>query len=197
MITESLLLQWGAGEKKYEKGEYLFSEGDQVMYYFQVKTGKIKMFNLNEDGKLFIQGIFEKGDSFGEPPIFADSPFPAGAVAEENSVVYRLNRNLFIDLLKANPEIHLQFTHVLAERLLYKSMQLREISGFNPEHRILSLFRYLKKEQQSYGDTKFEIKLTRQDIADLTGLRVETIIRAVKTLEKQKSIEIINHKIYY
>ena len=197
MITESLLLQWGAGEKKYEKGEYLFGEDDQVMYYFQVKSGKIKMFNLNEDGKLFIQGIFEAGDSFGEPPIFANSSYPAGAVAEETSVVFRLNRNVFIDLLKANPELHLQFTQVLAERLLYKSMQLREISGFNPEHRILSLFKYLSREHQSLPDTKFEIKLTRQDIADLTGLRVETIIRAVKTLEKQKSIEIINHKIYF
>jgi CRP-like cAMP-binding protein len=197
MIAETLLLQWGAGEKKYNKGEYLFSEGDQAMYYFQVKTGKIKMFNLNEDGKLFIQGIFEKGDSFGEPPIFADTAYPAGAVAEENSVVYRLNRKVFIDLLKENPELHLQFTQVLADRLLYKSMQLREISGFNPEHRILSIFKYLKKEHQPFSDEKFEIKLTRQDIADLTGLRVETIIRAVKTLEKQKSIEIINHKIYY
>lgn len=197
MITEDLLIQWGAVEKRIEKGETLFQEGEAARHYFQVKSGKIKMYNLNEDGKMFLQGIFEEGESFGEPPLFSDTPYPAGAVAEEPSVVLRLSRERFLEMLSRNPEIHLSFTRVLAERLLYKSMQLREIAGFNPEHRIITLFNYLRKERQLAKDQQLEIKLTRQDIADLTGLRVETIIRAVKTLEKQKVIQILHHKIFY
>jgi len=75
-------------------------------------------------------------------------------------------------------------------------MLLKEISSFKPEHRILSLLDYLKKEEGIPADQKFEVSLTRQHIADLTGLRVETVIRSVKTLEREGTLKLIGHKIY-
>jgi CRP-like cAMP-binding protein len=41
-----------------------------------------------------------------------------------------------------------------------------------------------------------EVDFTRQQIADLTGLRVETVIRACKALEKKGEIEIKARKIF-
>jgi CRP-like cAMP-binding protein len=196
MIEENVLVQYEAVEIKLEKGAFLFHEKERATNYFQVKTGKIKMFNLNAEGKLFTQGIFEAGDSFGEPPLFTDSNYPACTVAEETTCLYKLPKQKFLKLLKENPEIHFKFTRMLASRLLYKSMLLKEISSFKPEHRILSLLDYLKKEEGIPADQKFEVSLTRQHIADLTGLRVETVIRSVKTLEKEGSVDIRGHKIY-
>lgn len=196
MIDEKLLIEYGATEVNLEKGQYLFHEKERVSNYFQIKSGKIKMFNLNTDGKLFTQGMFQAGESFGEPPLFTDSNYPACTVSEENTTLYKLPKAKFIKLLKENPEIHFRFTRMLATRLLYKSMLLKEISSFKPEHRILSLIDYLKKEEGIPADQKFEVSLTRQHIADLTGLRVETVIRSVKTLEKEGSLDIRGHKIY-
>jgi len=195
MIDEKILEQYGAVELKIEKGAFLFHEKERAAHYFQVKTGKIKMFNLNADGKLFTQGMFEVGESFGEPPLFTDSNYPACTVAEEDTCLYKLSKTKFLKLLKENPEIHLMMTKMLATRLLYKSMLLKEISSFKPEHRILSLIDYLKKEEGIPADQKYEVSLTRQHIADLTGLRVETVIRSVKTLEKEGSLHIRGHKI--
>ncbi len=196
MIDENLLVAYGAVEVNFEKGEHLFHEKQKATHYFQVKSGKIKMFNLNADGKIFTQGLFEVGGSFGEPPLFTDSNYPACTIAEENSSLYKLSKAKFFKLLKENPEIHFEVTRMLATRLLYKSMQLKEISSFKPEHRILSLLDYLKKEEGIPDHEKFEVSLTRQHIADLTGLRVETVIRSVKTLEKDGSLKLIGHKIY-
>ena len=196
MIDENLLEQYGALEVELEKGEHLFHEKQKATHYFQVKSGKIKMFNLAADGKIFTQGLFETGGSFGEPPLFTDSNYPACTVAEENSCLYKLSKARFFKLLKENPEIHFEITRMLATRLLYKSMQLKEISSFKPEHRILSLIDYLKKEGGINSGEKFEVSLTRQHIADLTGLRVETVIRTVKALEKDGSLQLIGHKIY-
>ena len=61
MIEENILVQYGAVELKLEKGAFLFHEKERAAHYFQVKTGKMKMFNLNAEGKLFTQGIFEAG----------------------------------------------------------------------------------------------------------------------------------------
>jgi CRP-like cAMP-binding protein len=196
MIDEKILTEYGAVEITLEKGAFLFHEKERSAHYFQVKSGKIKMFNLNAEGKLFTQGMFEPGESFGEPPLFADSNYPACTVAEENTCLFKLSKIKFFKLLKENPEIHFQITRMLATRLLYKSMQLKEISSFKPEHRILSLLDYLKKEEGVPADQKFEVSLTSQHIADLTGLRVETVIRSVKTLEKEGNLDIRGHKIY-
>lgn len=195
MIDEKILVEYGAVEINIEKGAFLFHEKERAAHYFQVKTGKIKMFNLNAEGKLFTQGMFEAGESFGEPPLFTDSNYPACTEAEEPSSLFKLPKAKFFKLLKENPEIHFQITRMLATRLLYKSMQLKEISSFKPEHRILSLIDYLKKEEGIPADQKYEVSLTRQHIADLTGLRVETVIRSVKTLQKEGSLDIRGHKI--
>ena len=85
---------------------------------------------------------------------------------------------------------------MLDNRLLYKSMILKEISGYNPEHRVLSLIDYMKKEKGIAASEKYEVSLTRQQIADLTGLRVETVIRSVKNLEKEGCLKLIGHKVY-
>jgi CRP/FNR family transcriptional regulator, cyclic AMP receptor protein len=196
MIDENILVQYGAVEIKLEKGAFLFHERQRAACYFQVKSGKMRMFNLNAEGKLFTQGMFEAGESFGEPPLFTDSNYPACTVADEETCLYKLSKQKFFKLLKENHEIHFGITRMLATRLLYKSMQLKEISSFKPEHRILSLIDYLKKEEGFPTDQKFEVSLTRQHIADLTGLRVETVIRSVKNLEKEGSLEIRGHKIY-
>lgn len=50
----------------------------------------------------------------------------------------------------------------------------------------------LEKEKNGY-----KIDFTRQQMADLTGLRVETVIRAIKALEKKGTIKIINRKVYF
>lgn len=178
----------------YRSNETIFTEGDTAKFYFQVQRGSVKMFNLNENGKEFVQGIFYDGDSFGEPPLFGAFKYPASAEAAEDSSVFKLSKAMLFELLKSNFNTHLKFTATLSNRLAYKAMILKEMSVHPPEHRILTLVDHLKKKYG--GDTLFQIDLTRQQIADLTGLRVETVIRAFKQLESEGEIEIIKRKIY-
>jgi CRP-like cAMP-binding protein len=90
--------------------------------------------------------------------------------------------------------VHLKFTRALAKRLYYKATILKEISVHPPEHRILALIDFLKRKEQV--EDLFPVDLTRQQIADLTGLRVETVIRAIKQLEQDGEIKLIKHKVF-
>lgn len=194
MIEENILIAYNAEEHPLKKGEMLFMEGEMPRYYYQIKAGEVKVSNYNEEGKEFIQGIFYDQQSFGEPPLFGDFPYPATAQAIKSTVMYRLPKAKFIELLKHNFDIHLQLSATLAKRLRYKAMIMKEISSHSPEHRILTLIDYLKKHAPP--SQKFEVKLTRQQIADLTGLRVETVIRAIKNLEAEEEVQIIDRKVY-
>lgn len=194
MIPEDILQLFGANLKKYTKDQTIISEGEFADFYFQIKTGHIKMFNLTEDGKEFIQGFFKNGDSFGEPPLFGAFKYPATALALEPSEVFMLSKASFFKLLKSYPDIHLKFTKLICKRMVYKAKIVREVSIYPPEHRILTLLHHLKGNSKT--DSSFEVPLTRQQISDLTGLRVETVIRAIKKLEKSEALAIIDRKVF-
>ncbi|WP_062060421.1 Crp/Fnr family transcriptional regulator [Aquimarina longa] len=198
MIDHQKLLDSGAVLKKYKRGEFLFQEGTIARYYYQVYFGEIKMNNYNQEGKEYIQGIFTKEKSFGEPPLFADFKYPANAEAITDSEVWQLPKEQFLKLLEKNPEIHHKFTSTLALRLYYKAIMVSEISTQEPEHRILRILDYLKNNSTTTieVDTTYKVELTRQQLADLTGLRVETVIRSIKKLEQKGELFIKDRKVY-
>ncbi len=194
MIPENLLSEYGALLVNKAPSELILSEKTRADFYFQIKTGEVKMFNINDQGKEFVQGIFYNGESFGEPPLLGDFKYPASAAAVKVTQLYKLSKDKLFQLLTENPEVNLRFTRALAKRLYYKATILKEISVHPPEHRILTLIDFLKRK---YGSQEpFQVELTRQQIADLTGQRVETVIRAIKQLEQDGEIKIINRKVF-
>lgn len=203
MIDRATLQLYGAKEIHVKKDDFIFREGEEAVNYFQVLAGSVKMVTVSTDGQEFIQGIFKTNDSFGEPALFCGFSYPSSARAMEACQLYKLSRNNFLNLLKENFEIHLELDRILCQRLKYKSMILSEISFYDPEHRILSLLNYFKRdvpksntpsENKRSGD-RYLVPLTRQQLADLTGMRVETVIRTVKKMENDGKLQIIGRKI--
>lgn len=194
MIPENLLLDFGATLENMDASAFIITEGKRASFYFQIKTGEVKMYNINDHGKEFVQGMFYNGESFGEPPLFGDFKYPASAATVKPTQLYKLSKTKLFKLLTQNPEINLKFSKALAKRLYYKATILKEISVHPPEHRILALIDFLKKKYGS--EAPFQVELTRQQIADSTGQRVETVIRAIKQLEQDGELKIINRKVF-
>ncbi|MGG7549622.1 Crp/Fnr family transcriptional regulator [Chryseobacterium arthrosphaerae] len=197
MIIEQLLISFGAETKNYKAGDIIFREEEFPLYYYQIKTGKIKLNNYTEDGKEFIQNIFSDGHSFGESLIFVDRPYPMNAVAMEESVIFRMPRQNFLNLIRDNPEISLNIYQCLAERMYYKYIMFYNLSFQNPVSKLKLLMDYLKSYHEDKAPYSFQVPLTRQQLASLTGLCVETVIRTIKQMEKEKIVKIEKRKIYY
>lgn len=180
------------------KDQILFHEGDAAVDYYQVEEGAVKMFIVSPDGQEFIQGIFSAGESFGEPALIGKFPYPGSAKAIEAGKVWKLSADYFLQMLKENFDLHLKVTQVLCQRLRYKSMVLSEISSHDPGHRIFALLKYYKSKNAKAGETApIRIPYTRQQIADMSGLRVETVIRTVKQMEKDGKLVLQGHKIVF
>ncbi|HEY6951796.1 MAG TPA: Crp/Fnr family transcriptional regulator [Bacteroidota bacterium] len=188
-IPESVLRKYGAQVVKVGKGETIVREGDAARSFFIVRRGQVKMVNVSEDGKEFIQGYFTNGESFGDPPFFAGEPFPASAVAVEASEVWKIGKADFLLLLRENFAIHLDITRQLGMRLIYKSIMLSELAIEEGEHRIKMLLNYFRERHQDQGKPCV-VPFSRQQLADMAGLRVETVIRIVKDLEHQRVVKL-------
>jgi CRP/FNR family transcriptional regulator, cyclic AMP receptor protein len=198
MFPSKILEKYHARLITLRKEQTLFQEGDRAIDYFQVEEGVVKMFTCSNDGQEFIQGIFNAGESFGEPALIGNFPYPGSVIAIENAKVWKLPADYFLQMLRENFDLHMKMDQVLCQRLRYKSMVLSEISSHEPEHRITSLLKYYKSKSMTPAPKeKILIPYTRQQLADMSGLRVETVIRAVKKMEKEGKLTLEDHKIKF
>ena len=195
MIKVELLKKYGAVEKHLHKGQTLFQEGDKAVFYYQILDGTIKMNNYNENGQETIQGLFNAGQSFGEPAVFGEFEYPANAEAVKKTHLICLEKNLFKQLLKENADVSFIFLKTLSKRLRFKAIISKEVKSQDAEHQLMTLLEYLKQNANP-TTKKYCVDITRQTLANLTGLRVETVIRTIKKLAADGKIEIKNRKIY-
>ena len=197
MIPLEILEKYDAVRRLYKKSEVIFDKDKLATHYYQIISGVVKMNNFNDEDREFIQGFFYAKHCFGEPPLFLNRTYPANAEAIEDSELICISKTNFLKLISENPSVSIMMIENLAQRLHYKSVMAAEISTQDSEHRLLQLFDYsiayfnFKKEEDGY-----HIDLTRQQMGDLTGLRVETVIRTIKKKKKKGELKIVNRKVY-
>lgn len=196
ILTIDLLLACGATYKKISAGETIFNEGANCCFYHQLVSGHIKWLNVNDNGKEFIQTIIEPGESFGELPLFDDEPYAATAIAMSDCIIIRLHKPVFLQLLKESPELHFAFSKLLAEKVRFKLLLLKTLSLEEPDKCISTLLEYLKKHNRHICTGCNQVKLTRQQIASMTGLRVETVIRTMRNMHDKGLLKIEKGKVY-
>ena len=77
---------------EYSRGATIFNEGDPSNFFFTVVTGRVKVFKMTPTGKDVILEVFGGGDPFGATAAYEGRPFPASAVALEDTELIVLNR---------------------------------------------------------------------------------------------------------
>lgn len=202
MIEEELLYQFGTELRDFNKNSIIFYEGQSPLYYFQIKEGSVKLNNYKDDGKEFIQNIFNPKQSFGESLLFLERPYPMNAISLRDSKIFQLPRPKFHELLQTHPDVSYRLNKSLSQRLYYKYLMLLNLSSSDPQMRLLGLMDYLKSfkidnQEHELEEKFYEIPLTRQQLANLTGLCVETVIRTVKKMASDNRLVIEGRKIYY
>lgn len=198
MIPEEILRQYQPRIVQLARDEMLFQQGETATHFHVVKSGRIKMATWNDQGREFVQGYFTEGESFGEPPLFNNLPYPASAIAVVTSEVWKLPYDRFVQLLRENFDVHLKLTQVLSGRLIYKSMMLTEIAVEEAEHRLTTLIEYFYRSDPVASQSEpWRVPFTRQQLADMTGLRVETVIRSIKGMEGKGALQIDDGKIIW
>lgn len=194
IISENLLIHSGAEAKIYKKKDLIFQQGDYPKYYYQILKGNVILNNYQEDGQEFIQNIYNEGDSIYESSLFGDLKYAANAVANSDCIIYRLNRVKFIELMDTNS--HLKYLMYLNSVKAINFLMMKNIIYKDPYQKIIHIIDLLKISNQNENSYKFMLPFTRQQLASITGLCTETVIRIIKRIEKNGELYIINGKVY-
>lgn len=197
LISEELLLNYGAEYENFDRGDIIFDEGETPKNYYQVIKGRIKLNHYDNEGRELILAILERGLSVCELLLFIDKKYPVNAVLIEAGTVLKLPKATFSRMLDENPSVSKDINIFLSERLYYKYLMLENNASLYADVRIKGVLDYHKSFSKDISAFSYQVPLTRQQIASMTGLRVETVIRTIKNLEKQEILKIKDRQIYY
>ncbi|MCX8526431.1 Crp/Fnr family transcriptional regulator [Chryseobacterium formosus] len=197
LINSKLLNTYGAETTAINPLETIFREGEKPKYYYQINTGRIKLNHFDEDGKEIIQSVLVPGQSVCELLLFIDEKYPVNAETLSHCEVIKLPKENFFQLLAENKDISLDINRFLSERLFQKFVMMQNNLSLRPEVRILGALDYFKSYSNNHEKYSFEVYLTRKQLASITGLRIETVIRTIKKMERENVLKIENSKIFY
>jgi CRP/FNR family cyclic AMP-dependent transcriptional regulator len=174
-----------------KKGAVVYEPGQSPRYVYFIRSGEIRMVTVNNDGKEFIQGIFKARQYFGEPAILLQRPYLAYTIASRDTELVLVDRPHFLKLLEENRDFSMNLIETLSNRLFYKSMMLEELANEQAEHRLRTLITYLWRDLLKGS----QLDVTRQALADMSGLRVETVIRTIKKMAAAGELKLMRGKI--
>lgn len=197
VIDENLLLLRGAKVVKFKSGEYIFTETGVPEYYYYIKSGHVKLNKLQEKNKEIIRAILPKGFPIAQSPLFTNRPYNYNAQALTTCSIIILEKELFFKILTDFPDAQLEVIDYLSRCLHFANIITNILFESDPIAKLNTLFNYLKSFQNNSEPFTYRVDLTRQQIANMIGLRVETTIRNIKTMEKSGIVRIQNGKVFY
>jgi CRP-like cAMP-binding protein len=170
----------------FAKKETVFSEGDPSEWFYIVKMGKVKITKLSQDGKEIILEIISPMEFFGGIAVIRGFPYPANAVAMEDTEALKISKNNLMKIMDRFPNLMFSMATNIGERVKNSHDMLKSIALEKVESRIASLLIKLSEKagEKIPEGILINMKLTKQDIAEMVGTTVETSIRTISKLSK-------------
>jgi len=190
---EADLLQKVTHHHGYEKGEYIFQEGDPSNTLFVVHEGLIKLSKLSDEGKEQIIRLLFPGDFFGQFSLLENKNHYANAEVLEPTTVCQIHREDFIPVLERNPAMAVRFLLALSERLQQADEWITTISLLEVERRLAkALLLFYEKNQITHR--QILLPISKKDFASLIGTTPETLSRKLVHFESLGLLQLIGKK---
>ncbi|HXW07600.1 MAG TPA: Crp/Fnr family transcriptional regulator [Vicinamibacterales bacterium] len=176
--------------RRYERGDSIFEQGMPSDAFYTVASGRVKIFRMMPSGKDLILEVFGRGDPLGALAAYEGRPFPASAIALEDTTCLVIARPVFFRLLEEHPSLVRGLMAGLTVRLVELTNRLAELSGGRIEPRFARLFLKLAAQmgREERRGTFVPLPLSRQELADLTGTTIETSIRIMSRWSKEQIV---------
>lgn len=182
--------------EEFKKHETILHEEDTNEFMYIILYGKVKVSRINEEGKEIILALHQTNDSFGELSLIDGKTTPATVSAIEDSLIAFISKKSFYSILLNREKVLEKILYVLCSRLRESWKKIFLLNLKNAAQKIKMLFFMLSHEyaEKTSNGIIITIKLTHQEIADMTGLTRETVTRVIDKLQKDKEISILQNK---
>jgi DNA-binding response OmpR family regulator len=173
----------------YKKKEIVYSEGQRPKAVYCVKTGKVKIYKSNEDGKELITTICSTGDFFGYTYILEEMSYKENAQVLEDAELMLIPKEDFITLISADSQVAKQFIKMITRNVLEKEESLLNLAYNSLRKKVAYLLLHIfEKFKDENG--KNTINISRENLAQSAGIATESLIRTLSDFKSEKLIDL-------
>ncbi len=127
-------------ETRYEKGQYIFRQGDPTEYFHIVKEGSVKCVKSSLDGKECTLKVLMPGDLFCcDASAFDGASHPGTAQPMGDVSVLRMKKEAYFKMLRANPDAAMEVIRYLGNRLNEAQEKAKVLALDSADQRLASL----------------------------------------------------------
>lgn len=180
----------------FEKNETIQCEGDEPTHLMILATGKLKVFKSGLANRQQIVRMLKPGENFGYRAIIANEKNNTNVTAFEGSVVYTIQSDIFLSILRHNNAFCYRFLEELATDLADSDSRTVNLTQKHIRGRLAETLLYLK---DSYGmetdGATISIYLSREDLANHSNMTTSNAIRTLANFVSENLISIDGRKL--
>jgi CRP/FNR family transcriptional regulator len=175
-----------APARRFRRGELVFSQSQPVTALFILKSGRIRIFRVAEDGKALTMAILEPGAVFGEMLLVGQRMYDNYAEAIEDSLICRLGVEDVERYLISDPRIAIRIARLLGEQVASLEERLTDLALRPLTARVASTLLSLAAAapRSRFGQNR-PVRLTHEQIAGLLGATREATSKTLADFAAQ------------
>lgn len=166
------------------RGQLIYAPGETPEALFLLKSGRVRVYRLAEDGRKLVLGTFGPGTAFGEMSFLGQSMTGSFAEATEDCTVCVMSRIDIEGLIKEHPAVAVRMVDLMSRRLREAEDRLEQVAFRSVPVRLSKLLLSL-----SSGDGEVA-GYSHQELADMIGTSRETVSRALVELKAEGIVDI-------
>jgi len=182
------MIEDGRLEVTFKKGEVICKQGMLASHVIYVKQGFVKLYIEGNNGKNIILTIEKDGYLIGLQSLFGKNVFHYTAVAYEETTVCLFNISSLSNLLQSNARFGAKMIARLNENTIRSYSRLFCLTQKQSSGRLAEILLCLSN--RIYKSPRFDLALSRKDLAELTVMSVESLSRVIKEFKEDKLITV-------
>mgnify|MGYP000052608316 CR=1 FL=1 len=190
-LTEDQLSDLAAQtrELNFRKHAIMMTEGDAGESMYVIKSGSVKVFVSDEEGRELVLYQQGPGAVIGDISLLDDEPRSASVSTLEASTALMIGKQAFLDCLRASPEMAINIIRSLTQRLRDATEGSRSLALDNVYRRLADKLQELCVEHE--GDTPaMPRKYSHQELGNMIGASREMVGKVMAELVKGEYIEV-------
>lgn len=170
----------------------VFDEGDPGDAVFLIKSGVVRIYRLDREGREQTLAFLEAGAWFGEMAIFDGLPRSAAAECLTPVKLLAIAREDFIRVVRAHPDIAIHLLEAMSLRLRRINEQVERVAFWDARARIAAALLDLARDhgKAAPGGIALTLRLTHRELAGYAGTSRETVSRVLGDLYDDGIIEV-------
>ncbi len=184
---ERILLDSNSFIIKYKKGETICKQGSFASHVIYVEKGLVKVYLEKAENSLVLS-IIPDGNLIGLLSLSDEQRvFQYSVMAYVDSEIRQINMDFFLKLINRNPDFAKEVIQVISSTSAQINGRFFCLTYKQSFGRLADIVLCLA--EKIFKNEEFELPLSRKDLAELTGMSPETVIRMLKQLKESGLIE--------